>query len=148
MLWTLSNLHLSFIFKEYGGTSLVLQCKLRLCSQCRGHGFNPWLGNWHLHATWCGQKNNKQYGNITQLSYRDSCTICIFCPNGFKCAPKPSCKLNEKWNCSFAFFLFLRQVETPPRGEYILKKLSVVYHSSYDTLISYYYTFLVSFLWL
>ena len=31
------------------GTSLVVQ-GLRLCSQCRGPRFDPWLGNWIPHA--------------------------------------------------------------------------------------------------
>lgn len=68
-------IYISFL-KNMEGLPLVLQCKLRLCSHCRGHGFIPWLGNWDLHATLCGQKNNK-HGDITQLSYRDSWTICI-----------------------------------------------------------------------
>ena len=30
-----------------------------LCSQCRGHGFNPWLGK-ILHAAWHGQKKKQR----------------------------------------------------------------------------------------
>ena len=46
-----------WIIRNKVRTSLVVQW-LRLCSQCRGHRFDPWLEK-TVHATWRKKKKNE-----------------------------------------------------------------------------------------
>ena len=49
---TVKNLYISQDFP--GGPTVKT-----LCSQCRGHGFNPCSGDPMCHMVWCGQKKRK-----------------------------------------------------------------------------------------
>ena len=52
----------------YLGTSLAVQWFKTLCFQCRGHGFNPWLGSLRYHMSHGLAKKKKKVYLIKEIT--------------------------------------------------------------------------------